>query len=89
MACQLLLNTFFKEQELNKCQTQYLQEIIDTPILTVYQPGKQASVPDVVSHSPILHDSMDERADSQFSGVGQKPLYTFFMKQHIYIDQHI
>ena len=35
----------------------------------VYWPGKQATVPDALSHSPILHDSMDESADSQPSDV--------------------
>ena len=39
------------------------------PISIVYQPGKQAAVPDALFFSPILHDSMDESIDSQPSGI--------------------
>ena len=41
---------FFKQQDLNKRQTQWLQELVDTPILIVYQPGKQAPAFDALSH---------------------------------------
>ena len=46
------------------------QELVDTPISIVYQPSKQAAVPNALSCSPILHDSMDKSADSQPSAVG-------------------
>ena len=59
------LQQFSKLQYLNKRQTQSLQELIDTLISIVYQHGKQAAVPYELSCSPILHDSMDESADSQ------------------------
>ena len=59
----------FKQQDLNKCQTQWLQELIDTSISILYQPSKQAAVPNALSGRPILHDSIDDSADSQTSGV--------------------
>ena len=40
------------------------------PILMIYQPGKQAAVPNALSCITSLHDYMDESADSQPSGVG-------------------
>ena len=61
---------FFKQQDLNKFQTRWLQELFDTPISIVYRPGKQAAVLDALSHSPILHESIDEHADSQPSALG-------------------
>ena len=47
-----------------------VEELVDTPISIVYQPGKQAAVPNILSHSPILHNSMDECAYFQPSTVG-------------------
>ena len=61
---------FFKQQDLNKQQILWLQRLVDTPISIVYQPSKQVSVPDASPCSPILHNSIDESADSQPSGVG-------------------
>ena len=58
------LQYFFKQQDLNKRQTPWLQELVDTAISILYGPGKQATVPDVLSHNPIFHESMDESADS-------------------------
>ena len=65
-----LLQVFFKRQDLNKRQTQWLQELVDTPILIIYQPSKQAPALDALSHSPMLHEYMNESADSQPSAVG-------------------
>ena len=64
-----LLQNFFKQQNLNKSQTWWLQELVDTPIPIVYWHGKQTKVPNALSHSPILHESMDESADSQPSAL--------------------
>ena len=64
------LQYVFKQRDLNKRQTRWLQELIDTPISIVYQPGKQAAVPNAQSLSPIFHESIDEHADSQPSAVG-------------------
>ena len=64
------LQHLFKQQGLNKHQSYWLQELIDTPILIVFVPEKQAAVPNVLSCSPILYDFMDMSADSQPSGVG-------------------
>ena len=55
----------FKQWDLNKNQTRWLQELVYTHILIVYWPGKQAAVLNRLSHIPILHESMDESADSQ------------------------
>ena len=38
---------------------------VNTPILILYWPGKQAAVLDALSHSYIFRDSMDKSADSQ------------------------
>ena len=60
-----LLQYFFKQQDLDKHQIQWFQELIDTPISIAYLPGKQATVPDALSPSLILHESMDNSADYQ------------------------
>ena len=49
---------------------QWFQELIDTSILIVYQPGKQAAVPAGLYCKPILHNSTNKSADSQTSSVG-------------------
>ena len=43
------LQHFFKQQDLNKRQTRWLQELVGTSISIVYLPGKQATVPDALS----------------------------------------
>ena len=65
-----LLQYFFKQQDLNKCQTQWLQEFVETAILMLYKPGKQATIPNALSHSPIIHDCIDKSAVSQPSCLG-------------------
>ena len=64
------LQHFFKLGDLNNRQTRLLQELVNTPISIVDQPGKQAEVSDALSCSPILHKYMDESADSQPSAIG-------------------
>ena len=64
-----LLWHFSKQQDLKKHQTQWLQELIDTRILIIYWPSRQAAVPDALSSSPIPRDYIDGIADSEPSGV--------------------
>ena len=59
------LQYLFKQQDLNKRQTQWLQELIDATISIVYQLGKQAIVLDALIDSLILRDSMDKCDDAQ------------------------
>ena len=63
------LQHFFKQLDLNKRQTLWLQELTDTPISIAYQPSKQATVPNALSCSPIHHEPKDMHTDSQPSGI--------------------
>ena len=64
------LQHFIKQLDLKIRKALWLQELVDTPIPIVYWPGKQATVPDALSCSPILRYSKDESADFQPSGIG-------------------
>ena len=65
------LHNFFKQQDLNKHQTYWLQEFIDTPTLKCYQPGNRATLLNILSYSPILYYAISKSADSQPSGINQ------------------
>ena len=65
---------------MNKRQTIWLQELVNTLILMVYWPDKQTSVPGAPSCSLIFHDSMNKSTDSQPSGIIQKFFLYFLWK---------
>ena len=76
-------NTYYKtlQKDLNKCQTLWLKELLATPFMKVHYSGKQGPVPDRLSKSPIIHNSVDKGANSQPSGVSQNLLCPFCGKQ--------
>ena len=57
------LQHFFKQWDLNMCQTQWLQGPVDALILVVYWLDKQDAFSNTLSHSSILNDCIDKSAD--------------------------